>query len=290
MSEKKNNHTDPMFDPGLFDAYSPDRIAQRIELVGVKKGMLPTIPTLTLGFLAGAFIALGAMFYLVTVTQSGLGFGPTRFIGGVAFSLGLILVLVGGAELFTGNVLLIMGWAHKKVTSGMLARNWCLVYIGNLVGALAMAGLAWWAGLGELGNKELGKILVDISAKKVALPFDVAFARGVLCNILVCLAVWISFAAHSVVSKIFAIIFPIAAFVALGFEHSIANMFFIPAGILTASDPAIAQAAGLTVSARADLTVLGLAHNLVPVTLGNIVGGGVFVALSYYLAFLYGRN
>ncbi|MEQ8194131.1 MAG: formate/nitrite transporter family protein [Rhodospirillales bacterium] len=277
-------------DPASFDAYAPDRIALRIEAAGITKGTLPVVPTLTLAFLAGAFIALGAMFYLVTITQSGLGFGPTRFIGGIAFSLGLILVIVGGAELFTGNVLLVMGWAHKKVSGATLWRNWGLVYAGNLAGAVAMALMAWWAGIGALGGGELGVTLVKVAAAKVALPFDVAFVRGILCNVLVCLAVWLSFAAHSVVSKILAIVFPIAAFVALGFEHSIANMFFIPAGIFLAGDPAFAEAAGTTVAARADIAVLGLLHNLVPVTLGNIVGGGVFVALSYYLAYLYGRD
>jgi formate/nitrite transporter len=280
----------PSTDPALFDAYAPDRIALRIEASGIIKGALPAVPTLTLAFLAGAFIALGAMFYLVTITQSGLGFGPTRFLGGIAFSLGLILVIVGGAELFTGNVLLVMGWAHKKVSGSLVLRNWGLVYAGNLAGAVAMAFMAWWAGIGQLGGGELGVTLVKIAAAKVAMPFDVAFARGILSNVLVCLAVWLSFAAHSVVSKITAIVFPIAAFVALGFEHSIANMFFIPAGIFLAGDPALAGAAGAAISARADLAVLGLLHNLVPVTLGNIVGGGVFVALSYYLAYLYDRE
>ncbi len=266
-------------DASLFDAYAPAKIAERIEAVGLAKIEMGIIPLLTLSILAGAFISFGAMFYSVTITESGLGLGPARLLGGLSFCLGLILVLVGGAELFTGNVLIIMGWADKKVTSRALLGNWGLVYLGNLAGALAMAGAAHWSGFLHLGNDAVGAMAVKIAADKVALPFHVAFIRGGLCNALVCLAVWLCFAAHSVTDKILAIIFPITAFVALGFEHSVANMYFIPVGILAQADPA-----------PGGLNLIGFVGNLIPVTLGNIVVGGVFVALSYYFVYLRGRK
>lgn len=275
------------FDRGLFDAYAPDEIARRIELVGIKKAGQEAVPVLILAVLAGAFIASGAMFYSVVMSGSELGLGPSRLLGGVAFSLGLILVLVGGAELFTGNVLIVMGWAHGKVAFGGLLRNWGLVFVGNFAGAVGMAVLAYWSGFLHIGGDAVAATAIRIGAAKVALPMDVAFVRAILCNTLVCLAVWRCFAAHSVVDKVLAIIFPIAAFVALGFEHSIANMYFIPLAILAAADPALLQAAGV---AADGLDGAGLVRNLLPVTLGNIVGGGVFVALTYYVVYLRGRD
>jgi formate/nitrite transporter len=266
----------PPIPPSFFDAYTPDQIALRVEQVGILKADLPAQPLFALAFLAGAFVALGAMFFTLAVTGSGLGFGPTRVLGGVAFSLGLVLVLVGGAELFTGNVLMAMGWAAGRVTTRALLRNWGLVYAGNLAGAVAMAVLAHAAGVFALDSGDVGATARALAEAKAALPFETAFWKGVLCNTLVCLAVWLCFAAHSVVDKIFAIVFPISAFVALGFEHSIANMYFIPAG---------AFAGGLESG-----IIRGLVANLVPVTLGNIVGGGVFVAATYYVIYLRGRK
>jgi formate/nitrite transporter len=279
--------TERRIDRGLFDAYAPDEIARRIEIVGVKKAGQETLPVLTLSVLAGAFIAFGAMFYSVVITGSDLGLGPSRLLGGVAFSLGLILVLVGGAELFTGNVLIVMGWAHGKVALRALLRNWGLVFVGNFAGAVGMAGLAYWSGFLHIGGDAVAVTAIRVAAAKVALPVDIAFVRGVLCNALVCLAVWLCFAAHAVVDKVLAIVFPIAAFVALGFEHSIANMYFIPVAILAAGDPALLQAAGVTANG---LDGVGFVRNLVPVTLGNIVGGGAFVALTYYVVYLRGRD
>lgn len=265
-------------DRSYFDAYTPDQIAHRVETVGIAKARLPAVPLLALAFLAGAFIALGAMCYTVTVTGSGLGFGPTRLLGGIVFSLGLILVLVGGAELFTGNVLMVMGWADGKIGITALLRNWGLVYIGNFVGALGVAALAWAAGAYGLGDGAVGRTTLEIAKAKVGLPFEIAFFRGVLCNILVCLAVWLCFAARGVADKILAILFPISAFVALGFEHSVANMYLIPAAMLAAGG-----------SAPAGVDIGGLIGNLVPVTLGNIIGGGVFVAAIYYIIYLRNR-
>ena len=283
MTDATRSEGDRRFDASLFDAYAPAQIAKRIETVGLTKAGMETIPALTLGILAGAFISFGAMFYSVVVTETGLGLGPSRFLGGLSFCLGLILVVVGGAELFTGNVLIVMGWAHKKVTTAALLRNWALVYAGNLIGALAMVGMAHWSGFLHMGGDAVGATAVKIAAAKVNLPPDVAFVRGVLCNALVCLAVWLCFAARSVVDKVFAIIFPITAFVALGFEHSVANMYFIPMGMLAAGDPGMATTA-------ANMDFAGFLGNLIPVTVGNIIGGGVFVALSYYITYLHGKK
>jgi len=275
-------------DPNAFDAYTPAQIAHRIEAAGLTKASMPVVPLITLGILAGAFIAFGAMFYTVAVTETGLGLGPTRLLGGLAFSLGLVLVIVGGAELFTGNNLIVMGWAHGKVPLSGMLRNWAYAYVGNFVGAVAMAVLAFWSGYLHMGGDAVAATVIKIAVGKTQLSFEVAFVRGILCNTLVCLAVWLCFAAHTVTSKILAIIFPISAFVALGFEHSIANMFFVPLGILAAGDPALLAASGIDDAALP--TIAGFVGNIIPVTLGNIVGGGVFVALSYYLVYLYGRD
>ena len=269
-----------------LDAYAPAEMATRVERIGVIKAKLATVPTLALGLLAGAFIAFGAMFFTLVMTQAGLGFGPARLLGGVAFSLGLILVVVGGAELFTGNSLIVMAWAHRKITARALLRNWTLVYLANLAGALGTVLLVYWSGHLSLSEHVVGAQALKIAAAKVNLPFIEAFFRGVLCNVLVCLAVWLCYAAHDVASKILAIVFPISAFVALGFEHSVANMYFIPIGILAAADPVIVQASGLSDAALAGLDVSGFLRNLLPVTLGNIVGGGALVAAVYYLIYL----
>jgi formate transporter len=257
--------------PHPLDAYPPDQVAALVAQVGVRKAGLPLLQTATLGVLAGGFIALGAAFYTITVTGSGLGFGPTRFVGGLAFSLGLILVIVGGAELFTGNSLIVMAWAEQRVTMGQLLRNWAIVYVANLAGALGTALLVHAAGVLDLGDGATGETAAAIARAKVALDPATAFFRGVLCNVLVCLAIWLSFAAGSAAGKILAIIFPITAFVALGFEHSVANMYLIPLAML-------AGAEGVTLG--------GFVVNLIPVTLGNIVGGGLLVGLVYWAVYL----
>jgi len=254
-----------------YDAYAPAEIANHIENLGVSKVNLPDMKILVLAILAGAFIALGAMFYTLVITKSGLGFGPERLLGGIAFSLGLILVVVGGAELFTGNNLIVMAWADGKVKTLQLLRNWSIVYLGNFIGALATALIVSWTGLFELGGGSVGETAVRIAEYKVKIPYDQAFFRGIMCNVLVCLAIWLCFAAHTVTSKILAIIFPISAFVALGFEHSIANMYLIPAGMLAGAE---------------HVTVPGFFENILFVTLGNIFGGGVLVAIVYWLAYI----
>lgn len=253
-----------------LDVVSLQAIARLVEAVGIRKAALGIVPTLTLAVLAGAFIAFGGMFFTVAVTGSELGFGPTRVLGGVAFSLGLILVVVGGAELFTGNSLIVMAWADGRITGRAVARNWALVYAGNLIGALGTAVMVHLSGVLSLDGGTVAETAQAIAAAKVALGPVEAFFRGVLCNVLVCLAVWMCFAAHSVSGKVLAIVFPITAFVALGFEHSVANMYLIPIGAM--------QAGGIGPG--------GFLANLVPVTLGNMVGGGVLVALIYWLVYL----
>ena len=253
------------------DAYAPAQIALRIESGGVAKANMPALKTATLGILAGAFISFGAMFYTLVITGSGLGFGPVRLLGGMAFSLGLILVLIGGAELFTGNNLIVMAWAERKVTTAQLLRNWGLVYLANFAGALGSVALFTLAGALELNGGAVGQTAARIAESKIALDPVTAFFRGVLCNTLVCLAVWLCFAAREVTGKVLAIVFPISAFVALGFEHSVANMYLIPLGMIAAGN-------GIDVGA--------FLANLVPVTLGNVVGGSGLVALTYWLVYL----
>ena len=255
--------------PAPLDAYPPARMAQLVEDVGVRKANLPTLSTLMLGFLAGAFISFGALFYTIVITDSTLGFGPTRLMGGLAFSLGLILVILGGAELFTGNSLIVMAVAQRRVTLAAMLRNWGLVFVANFAGAVAVAIAVAWAGLP--GN--IATTAVRIAEAKAALPLVPALVRGVLCNVLVCLAVWLCFSARSATDKVMVIPLPIAAFVALGFEHSIANMFFLPLGMLLGSGA---------------IGIEGLLRNLVPVTLGNIVGGGVLVGGVYWAIYLRG--
>lgn len=258
-------------EPVGFDAYTPSEVAARVEAAGVTKARLATAPLLMLAVLAGAFIAFGAMFYALAVTGSALGLGPTKVLGGVVFSLGLILVVVAGAELFTGNALIVIAWVDGKVSSPELMRNWGIAYLGNLLGALILVALTLGSGVFTSGDGAVAETLASIAAAKTSIGFGEAFLRGVLCNVLVCLAVWLSLAAHTVAGKVLAVIFPVAAFVALGFEHSVANMFLIPAGQVLGDGPDLGAFLG----------------NLVPVTLGNIFGGGVLVGLTYYVCYLW---
>ncbi|BCX19608.1 MAG: formate/nitrite transporter [Geminicoccaceae bacterium] len=253
-----------------IDAYAPAQIADRVERAGVAKARLPFLQTFTLGVLAGAFIALGAMLFTLVTTDHGMGFGPARFLGGIAFSLGLIMVAIAGAELFTGNNLLVMAWVDGRIRLAELARNWAIVYLANLVGAVGMAVLVRLADGLALGQGRVLETAAAIARAKVELGPAEAFFRGVLCNLLVCMAVWLSFAAREVTGKILAIVFPISAFVALGFEHSIANMYLIP----------VAMVHGVP-----GVGLGGLLANLVPVTAGNVVGGGGLVALAYWLCY-----
>jgi formate transporter len=268
------------------EALPPPDVARKAQTVGVAKTKFDVWRTVLLGILAGVFIGLGAMLCTVVTTDAGLGFGMTKLMGGVVFCLGLILVVVAGAELFTGNCLLVMSWFGGKIGLGHLLRNWGLVYFANLIGSLALVGLMFYTLQWGFHGYGVGANAVAIANAKVNLSFGEALTRGILCNALVCLAIWLTFSARTVVDKIFAILFPITAFVAAGFEHSIANMYFIPMGILLADEPGVLAAAGLTPANVANLNVAGFVGNLVPVTIGNIIGGGLFVGAVYWAAYL----
>ncbi|MEK6714709.1 MAG: formate/nitrite transporter family protein [Candidatus Omnitrophota bacterium] len=273
-----------------LDAYSPSEIAEKVQKVGVAKANLDLLSTFMLAVLAGAFISFGAVLATLVTHDSNLTFGLTSLLGGLVFCLGLILVVIAGAELFTGNSLIVMAFVERKISLYKLFRNWAIVYLGNLAGALTMVVWIYLAQHWAMHNYAVGAKAVIIANSKVNLPFLAAFSRGVLCNILVCLAVWLCFSGRSVIDKIAAIIYPITAFVALGFEHSIANMYFIPMGLFIKDDPNVSAAISATVGNinLSNLTITGFMHNLLPVTLGNIAGGGILVGLVYW--FIYARK
>jgi formate/nitrite transporter len=267
------------------DAYQPAQMVCRLEDTCAAKTSRDTLSVALLGLLAGFFIGLGAIFCTLVTTDSGLGFGLGKLLGGLAFSLGLILVVVAGAELFTGNSLIVAPWLSTRVSGKALLRNWGIVYFANFVGALILVAIIFGARFWALDGYRVGANALMIAAGKTSLAFWPALCRGIMCNILVCLAVWMCLAARSVTEKILAIVFPITAFVACGFEHSIANMFFIPMGIAVAGQAEVVQAAGVTASQIANVNVLGLFQNLVPVTVGNVIGG-TSVGIVYWLVFL----
>lgn len=267
-----------------FDAYSPREIAGRVEEVGVAKARMPFLPLVMLGVLAGGFIGLGALYYTLVTSDASLGFAASCLLGGLVFSLGLVLVVVAGAELFTGNNLIAMAWAEGKVTTGELLRNWIVVCAANFAGAAGLAVLVYLSGhLGTNGGAVAAQA-VKIAASKAALPAAEAFFRGVLCNILVCMAVWMAFAGRSVVDMTVAIVFPISAFVAAGFEHSIANMYFFPVAMLQLS-----QAASVIPGAEL-IDTAHMLRNFALVIAGNIVGGSVLVALVYHVIYRAGEG
>jgi formate transporter len=261
-----------MADRNLFaDAYQPGQIAQRVEAMGVAKARADGLTLFVLAVLAGAFIALGALFFTVVISDSPLGFGATRLLGGLSFCLGLVLVVIAGAELFTGNNLMAMAWASRLISTREVLRNWTLVYLGNVLGGLGVVLLVVWADIASLGGGAVGETALGIARSKAELGLGEAFARGILCNVLVCLGVWLAMGGHSVTDKILGILFPISAFVTLGFEHSIANWFFLPFG-LALDDQGLIQ-------------LSGVAGNLLVVTAGNILGGTLLVAGVYWLAY-----
>jgi formate transporter len=272
-----------------FDALLPGAIAVKVEEIGVGKVKMGFIKTFMLALLAGAFIGFGAIFATTVTTGSDIYWGLTKLIGGVAFSLGLVLVIVAGAELFTGNNLISMAWASGKIKTYEVLRNWFIVYIGNLVGAISLAIVMIFSKQYTFSNGEVGLNALNIAEAKCDLSFVSAFSLGILCNILVCLAVWLCFSARSTTDKILAIIFPITAFVAAGFEHSIANMYFIPKALFIKhfAGSAFWSAIGKSPDDFPHLHWNGfLIHNLLPVTLGNIIGGAVLVGIVYWFVFL----
>ena len=262
--------------PDLTDAHPPREIARMVERLGVAKAQTDAVTLVVLAVLAGAFISLGALFFTVVVTEANLGFGVTRLLGGLSFCLGLVLVVVAGAELFTGNNLLAMAWASRLIGTRDVMRNWLLAYLGNVIGCLGTVLFVAWADIGSLGGGAVGETAIQIARAKAGLSLGEAFARGLLCNALVCLAVWLAMGGRSVADKILAILFPITAFVAIGFEHSIANWFFLPFG--------------LALDKQGAVSVVGVAWNLVAVSAGNITGGTLLVAGVYWVAYLRGER
>jgi len=273
-----------------IDAYTPAQMAVRVEKAGIVKGNRDFFSTFSLAMMAGGFIALGAVFYTFVIHDSTLSAGLTKLIGGFVFSLGLILVIITGAELFTGNNLIVMAFIGRKITFAQLINNWGIVFSGNLVGSLIVIILIFMSGQWTAGGATVGVQALMIANGKVNLTFWQAISRGILCNILVCLAVYLCFSGRSVTDKILAILFPITAFVALGFEHSVANMYFIPAGLLLKQSPEVLAAAQGIIGGIPDLsnlTIYGfLVYNLLPVTLGNIIGGTFFVGIVHWFLFL----
>ena len=289
-----------------IDSLLPAEMASRAEYLGVRKAEMPFFTMLMLSILAGAFISLGAIF-ATTVSAGGMPvtaadgsavfstafpYGVTRLLAGLVFCLGLILVIVGGAELFTGNNLIIMAWASRKVTTHALLRNWVIVYAGNFIGSIGTVVLMFFSKQYTFGADAVGIAALKIAIAKCQLGFLQAVALGILCNGLVCLAVWLSFSARTTLDKIASIIFPITAFVAAGFEHSIANMYFVPYALFVKMfDPAFVEKVAVKVPGLESLTWEAFfINNLIPVTIGNIIGGGVLVAFIYWVVFLRSRK
>jgi formate transporter len=260
------------------DAYSPAEVARRVETVGVAKAQMALLPLAMLGVLAGAFIGLGSMLFVLVRADATLGLAASQLASGLVFSLGLVLVVIAGAELFTGNNLLAMAWADGRITSAQVLRNWIVVCAANFVGAAGLALVVYLSGHTGLGSGAVGRAAVRIALAKQDLGVQQAFFRGVLCNVLVCMAVWMAMAGRSVVDKTVAVIFPVAAFVAAGFEHSIANMYLMPLAMLV-------QAGSGVAAGESAVTLGGMGANLAVVIAGNLVGGSVLVGLTYHLIY-----
>jgi formate/nitrite transporter len=281
----------PVDNANTLDALLPPDMAAKATQLGVKKAHMNVVSMFVLATLAGAFIALGAIFSTTVVAGANTVFpyGVTRLLAGLVFSLGLILVIVGGAELFTGNNLIVMAWASGKVSTGLLLQNWVIVYLGNFVGALATAGLMFLTGQYAFGKGAVGAAALATANAKAGLDFWQALALGVMCNALVCLAVWLTYSARTTTDRILAIVPPITAFVAAGFEHSIANMYFIPIGLFIKAwaPESFWSTLGQTAADFGKLTWANFfVNNLLPVTVGNIVGGALMVGAVYWFVYL----
>ena len=273
-----------------IDCIAPKEVAQGFsEKVMPAKANLKKTKMIVLAIAAGAFVAFGAQASLCVAcgTEAACGWGIARILSGIVFATGLMMVVLTGAELFTGNVLMMFSVIKKKIKWYKLVRSWAIVYFGNFIGSLILAYLIFYSGSAHFNHDALGALTLATAKAKVSLTFTEAFTRGIMCNWLVCVAVWMATSSQRVIGKVFAIFFPMVIFVASGYEHSVANMFFIPNGILTKTIPSVVEAANLT---QADLSLLTwkgfFVNNLVPVTLGNIVGATIFVVLLFWLAYL----
>ena len=272
-----------------IEAMLPPEMALACEAAGAAKAGRDAIVLIVLGVLAGAFIAFGAVFMTIVLTGAeGLPWGVARLLGGLVFSLGLILVIVGGAELFTGDALMVMAYASRRIALGALLRAWSFVYVGNIAGALGTAALVFLAGQHGFGGGAVGKTALAVASAKAALPTAQLFFLAVLCNVLVCLAVWMSFGARSTTDKVMVIVPPIAAFVAAGFEHSIANLYLLPYGLAIKAwaGPEFWTAIGQSATAYPGLSLGSVLHNVIVATLGNLVGGSLMVGAVYWFVYL----
>jgi formate/nitrite transporter len=274
MDDRPSVPQPPIFN---LNAYSPAEIKEAVEKVGVKKTRLPLLASFMLAMVAGGSVALGALFYTIVASDEGMSFAAVRLLGGLTFSLGLVLVIVGGAELFTGNNLIVMAWASGKVSTREMLRNWVVVYFGNLVGSLALVFLVFFSHHLDMNGGRVGLSILNTAVAKIQPDVVTLFFKGILCNVLVCLAVWLAYAGRTVTDKILALILPVSAFIAAGFEHCVANMYFLPLAWL------LVQTGHVPTDFDASLiTIPGIIHNLVPVTLGNIVGGAGLVGVMYW--------
>jgi formate transporter len=275
-----------------FDLLLPAAMARVAEDAGVYKATKHPLKTFYSAITAGVFISIAFVFYITATTgTSAVPFGLAKLVGGICFSLGLILVVVCGADLFTSTVLVVVAKASGRVTWGQLVKNWLNVYVGNLIGALFFVALIWFSGEHMVANGQWGLNVLQTADHKVHHTFLEAVCLGILANLMVCLAVWMSYSGRSLMDKIFAMILPVGMFVASGFEHSIANMFMIPLGIVVKNfaEPSFWQATGTTAAQFAGLNVTNfICENLIPVTLGNIIGGGLLVGLTYWVLYLRG--
>lgn len=261
-----------MSDSNRTTLLSPKEIAEKVESIGITKSQMPILQLILLGILAGSYIGFGAMYYTIVKSDSSLSFAVSQLLCGLVFSLGLVLVSISGAELFTGNNLLLLAWSKKKITAYSVIKNWTLIIFANLIGALVLAYIIYWSGHTAMNEGRIAETYVKVANAKASLSFSHAFLKGILCNILVCLSVWMAYAGQTIVDKVMGIIFPISAFVAAGFEHSVANMYILSIGLLEKSNvDYVAEA----------LTLGGALGYLIPVLLGNVIGGGVFVGLVY---------
>jgi formate transporter len=265
--------------PPIFNlqAYSPAEIKEAVEKIGVKKANLPFMASFMLAIVAGGGIGFGALYYTIVASDASLSFATTRVVGGLVFTLGLALVLVGGAELFTGNNLIVMAWASGRVSTRTMLRNWTIVWFGNLFGALGLIVLVFLSHHLDMNDGRIGLSVLNTAVGKIRPDVVTLFFKGILCNVLVCAAVWLAYAGRSVTDKMIAVLLPISAFIAAGFEHCVANMYFLPLAWLlvhTGHVPANFDASPITIA--------GIIHNLIPVTLGNVVGGAGFVGAVYW--------
>lgn len=277
-----------------FDLLLPAAMAKVAEDAGVYKATKHPLKTFYLAITAGVFISIAFVFYITATTgTAGVPFGFAKLVGGICFSLGLMLVVVCGADLFTSTVLIVVAKASGRITWRQLGLNWLNVYVGNLIGALFFVALMWFADEHMTANGAWGLNVLQTADHKLHHTFVEAVCLGILANLMVCLAVWMSYSGRSLMDKMFAMVLPVAMFVASGFEHSIANMFMIPLGIVIKNfaAPEFWQAIGAAPEQFSNLTVSHfITDNLIPVTIGNIIGGGLLVGLTYWVIYLRGGD